>query len=371
MRKMNRHFSILCTIILIFALTAPAYAAGTPEEGALVGAEDLIPAYDGTACVAVNDNVPEFRVGELKTEPEITFSELDELGRTGAGQACLGRETMPATSREPIGDVQPSGWQKARYEELIEDVYLYNRCHVIGYQLCGDSGSAENLFTGTSWLNSESMLYFENLVANYLEENPENHVLYRVTPLYEGEDLVARGVQMEGFSVEDFGRGVCFNVFCYNVQPGIEIDYRTGDSQADPAYRLGSVTGIAEVYESISIKTTALLPYSLAPVSEAAEKALSEQLLNGAAGTGADTDTDTAAEVTAGIAAGAVAETENEQSEPEPVAITYVLNTNTHKFHRPTCSSVDEMKQKNKQEVTWTREEVIAAGYEPCKRCKP
>ena len=189
-----------------------------------------IPEYSGEAYVVLNDNWPDFDAEDMTTEPFEYYSELDSLGRCGVAYANVCLEIMPTEERGSIGQVKPSGWQTVKYD-FIEGKYLYNRCHLIGYQLAGENANRQNLITGTRYLNVTGMLPFENMVDNYVEET-ENHVLYRVTPIFEGTNLVASGVQMEAFSVEDEGEGICFNVFVYNVQPGVTIDYATGDSRA-------------------------------------------------------------------------------------------------------------------------------------------
>ena len=188
-----------------------------------------IPAYSGSPFVAVDDNRPAFAEEDFTDEAFEYYSPLDALGRCGVAYANVGPELMPTEEREGIGQVKPSGWQTVKYD-VVDGKYLYNRCHLIGYQLTGENANKQNLITGTRYLNVEGMLPFENVVAEYIEETG-NHVLYRVTPVYEGADLVARGVQIEAMSVEDEGFGVCFNVYVYNVQPGVEIDYATGESR--------------------------------------------------------------------------------------------------------------------------------------------
>ncbi len=197
------------------------------------GAETLeeIPEFSGEAYVAVNGNVPFFRPEEITTESYEEYAELDDLGRCGVTMACIGIDIMPTEDRGEIGSVKPSGWQSVKYD-IVEGKYLYNRCHLIGFQLAGENANRQNLITGTRYLNIEGMLPFENLVADYVQET-KNHVLYRVTPLFEGDNLVAHGVLMEGYSVEDEGEGVLFCVYAYNAQPGIIIDYATGDSREE------------------------------------------------------------------------------------------------------------------------------------------
>lgn len=215
---------------------------------------------------------------------------------------------MPTEERGNIGMVKPSGWHTVRYDN-VDGSYLYNRCHLIGYQLSGENANECNLITGTRYMNVVGMLQFEDMVADFVKDTGY-HVLYRVTPIFEGDNLVANGVQMEGYSVEDQGDGISFNVFCYNVQPGIQIDYASGDSH---------------LVDVVTTKKTE------AKITEAAVVS----------------------------------------SEGNGGTITYVLNTNTHKFHYPTCGSVKQMKDKNKKVVNWSRDEVINAGYKPCGNCHP
>lgn len=189
---------------------------------------DDIPDYSGQPYVVLEDNWPDFDAGELTIEAFETYSELDALGRCGPAYANICLEIMPTEPRGDIGQVKPSGWQTAKYD-CVDGKYLYNRCHLIGYQLAGENANRKNLITGTRYMNVEGMLPFENMVDDYVE-NTGNHVLYRVTPVFEGANLVASGVQLEAFSVEDEGEGVCFNVYVYNVQPGVGIDYATGES---------------------------------------------------------------------------------------------------------------------------------------------
>lgn len=255
-----------------------------------------LPVYTGKPYVEVNQNTPFFTREEMGTEAWEQYSELDSLGRCGVAFANICPELMPAGERENIGAIRPSGWHTIKYD-VIADRYLYNRCHLIGYQLAGENANEKNLITGTRYLNIEGMLPWENLVADYVERTG-NHVLYRVTPCYEGENLVASGVRMEAFSVEDQGAGVCFHVYCYNVQPGIIIDYATGESRLDESWSPAEEEQPGQQYD-------------------------------------------------------------------------YVLNTNTKRFHIPSCSSVKDMKEKNKDFFSGEREELLERGYVPCGRCKP
>ena len=187
-----------------------------------------IPEYAGAPFVEINGNIPQFDEKDLNREAFEEYSSLDILSRCKTAYAKLGKELMPEEERGDISDVKPTGWQNVKYEE-IDQGYLYNRCHLIGFQLAGENANERNLITGTRYMNVDGMLPFENLVASYIRETG-NHVMYRVTPVYDGADMVASGVQIEAESVEDGGEGIRFNVYCYNVQPGIEIDYATGES---------------------------------------------------------------------------------------------------------------------------------------------
>ena len=186
---------------------------------------------ENRAFITVNGNVPQFEDNEITTESFESYSDLDDLGRCGPATACIGKDIMPTEERGSIGQVKPSGWQMAKYD-IVDGKYLYNRCHLIGYQLSGENANEKNLITGTRYMNMEGMLPFENMVASYIEET-ENHVMYRVTPIFTDNNLLADGVQMEAFSVEDNGKGISFNVFVYNMQPGIEINYLDGTSKLE------------------------------------------------------------------------------------------------------------------------------------------
>ncbi len=256
-----------------------------------------IPEYSGKAYITLNNNQPEFTTAEITEEAFESYSNLDYRGRCGVAFACLGIETMPTEERGEIGMIKPSGWHLKKYD-CVDGKYLYNRCHLIGFQLSGENANERNLITGTRYLNIQGMLPFENMVADYIEETG-NHVMYRVTPVFEENNLLCKGVKMEGYSVEDNGDGICFNVFCYNAQPSIKIDYETG--------------------ESCLIVTP----------------------------------------------------TEATTSDSEKNEATYILNTNSKKFHYPDCSSVGKMAEKNKREFNGDRSELINDGYEPCKSCKP
>lgn len=263
------------------------------EKDAILSA---IPAYSGSPYEIVNNNIPFFSESDLTDVSFESYSELDALGRCGVAYACVGQDLMPDEERDNISSVKPTGWQTATYDS-ISTKYLYNRCHLLGYQLTGENANPENLITGTRYLNVDGMLPFENMIADYINETG-NHVLYRVTPMFEGNDLVARGVLMEAISVEDGGDSILFNVYCYNVQPSIHIDYATGNSWKE----------------------------------------------------GASAETETTSDL---------------------ADVTYVLNTNSRKFHDPSCSGINSMSTQNRENFYGTRDELISQGYEPCGKCKP
>ena len=231
-RRLGKRGQLLCGLALLLLLLAglglalfraqKLKAAREAEPGDLTA---LV--YAGEPAVEINGGVPFFSREELRAESYTSFSPLDALGRCGPAMGCLGPELMPAEERGPIGTVRPSGWQTARYDDLIEDRYLYNRCHLIAYMLCGENDNERNLITGTRHLNVEGMLPFENWAASCIRMTGK-HVLYRATPVFSGRDLVCRGVLLEAFSVEDQGNELSFCVFCYNVQPGFTIRYADG-----------------------------------------------------------------------------------------------------------------------------------------------
>lgn len=262
-----------------------------------------IPAYAGKPYAVINDNSPFFTEEEIAkaTTSWEEYGDMDKLGRCSMCWASVGKDIMPTGERGSIGSIKPTGWHTVKYD-FVNGKYLYNRSHLIGWQLTGENANEKNLVTGTRSFNVDGMLPFENMVADYVREDDER-VLYRVTPMFDGDDLVCRGVLMEAISVEDNGDSVLFNVFVYNVQPGVKINYATGESSLDD-----------------------------------------EQT----AGTG-DSDSEAASDVDA----------------------TYVINTNSMKFHKEDCSSISSMNPANKKVVTSTRDELVSEGYSPCGICKP
>ena len=269
-------------LILAAVILCLAVSNGTDQRISQTSPAD-IPEFSGEPYVSLNGNVPEFTESELTTESYERYSQLDSLGRCGTAMACIGPDLMPTEERGTIGQVKPSGWKTVKYD-IVDGKYLFNRCHLIGFQL----------ITGTRYLNVEGMLPFENMVADYIKETG-NHVLYRVTPCFNGDELVARGVQIEAVSVEDRGRGISFHVYAYNNQPGVQIDYATG--------------------ESVLTET---------------------------------------------------------QAEPDQTDFaSYILNTNSKKFHLQECALAQNMKQTNRQEYTGSRQALLDRGYTPCGGCKP
>lgn len=225
----GKKISIPVAIILIIIALLSWYF--TREEQAPVAYSESVknvPAFSGDPYVVINNNQPEFTDDDMTTDSYEYYSPLDPLGRCGYTMACIGYDLMPTEERESISSVKPTGWVQRQYDS-VDGESLYNRCHLIGFQLTGENANECNLITGTRYCNVDGMLPFENMVADYIKETC-NHVLYRVTPVFDGEDLVARGVQMEAWSVEDAGDGICFNVYVYNAQPGITIDYATGEN---------------------------------------------------------------------------------------------------------------------------------------------
>lgn len=235
MRKIPKLSVLLLTMVLFLSGCSMSIELDQDTKTAPSGwsTEAKTALYTGKPYEVLENNIPDFTEDELVAESYESYSPLDSLGRCTVAQASVGLDLMPTEERGNISSVKPSGWQSVKYD-CVDGKYLYNRCHLIGYQLTAENANRENLITGTRYLNVEGMLPFENMVADYIKETG-NHVLYRVTPVFEGNNLVASGVQMEAQSVEDDGDGIMFNVYCYNVQPGVGIDYATGNSWEETA----------------------------------------------------------------------------------------------------------------------------------------
>ncbi|MGM9999460.1 MAG: DNA/RNA non-specific endonuclease [Candidatus Bruticola sp.] len=296
-------------------------ASSQKASGSAVGrfSLDKVPAYSGTPYAVINKNVPYFTKADRTSRSYEKYSPLDSLGRCGTAVANIGRDLMPTAKRGKIGQVKPSGWHLAKYD-CVEGKYLYNRCHLIGYQLTAENANERNLITGTRYLNVQGMLPFENMVADYIKETG-NHVLYRVTPVFKGNNLVAHGVLMEAMSVEDNGRGILFNIFCYNVQPQISIDYKTGAS---------SYGGNATAYNKKS----------------SGQHSSSKAAYNKPKGQSAQSSKNMAINI-------------------------YVLNNRSKKFHLPSCGYAQKISRSNREEYTGSRSSLIRQGYSPCKNCSP
>lgn len=291
-----------------------------------------IPAYSGALCININGGVPGFTTQDEARGAFMQFSELDFEGRCGEAFARIGTDTVSNDKRGDISSVHPSGWVQRKYS-FVDDGMLYNRCHLIAHQLCGEDANERNLITGTRTFNVMGMLYYEELVGNYVRATG-NHVLYRVTPLFAANDLVARGVQMEAKSIEDNGEAVQFNVFVYNAEPGVAIDYVTGESQE-------------------SANTPAVASKGEGTITTAAAARAAQ-----AAGESGASSSSTSAN------ASDTASSSAEQHD-------YILNVKNKKFHLPTCSAVNDIAAANRQDFTGTRDELIAKGYSPCGICNP
>lgn len=309
---------------------ASVVAAVSVDSGVSEGKElsasfylSKVPVYSGSPVAVINDNVPFFTSDDMTTEPFENYSSLDSLGRCGTAFANVCTDLMPTEPRGEIGMIRPSGWHTVKYNGIIDGNYLYNRCHLIAYELAGENANEKNLITGTRYMNTEGMLPYENDTKNYVIRTG-HHVLYRVTPVFEGDNLVASGVLMEAHSVE--ANDFYFCVYCYNVQPGIIIDYATGDSKPDGTVQVSSDTSQTGDANADDSKT-------------------------GDAGV---------------IANGGASQQTSDSAEK-----TYVLNKNTKKFHYPECPSADTIKPKNKEVFTGDRQTLIDQGYAPCKRCNP
>ena len=325
------------------ATASQGAAANTLPSASTVSGTDFLTALDAYVAanptvdegdyVEIDGNTPSFTVDDATTDAFQSFSQLDRLGRCGTAYACLGPETLPTDVRGDISEIHPSGWVQNFYD-FIEGESLYNRSHLIAHCLSGQDANERNLITGTRHFNADVMEPIEAMVLDYIERTG-NHVLYRVTPVFEGDELVARGVQIEALSMEDGGQGVSLNVFLRNIQPGVAIDYATGNNWADEAATAGSWSASATA-SGWNTGSAAAGAAPLVPISAAATTSQAD-----------DASTDT------------------------PATVTYVVNKNTGKFHYPSCSSVPKIKAKNRMDSNQTRDELIAQGYVPCKNCNP
>ena len=301
---------------------------------------DAIPAYDGKAYVAVNNNEPFFTDSDMTTTAFENYSDLDSLGRCGVAYANICKEIMPTEKRGKIGMIKPSGWHTVKYD-VIKDRYLYNRCHLIGYQLAGENANPKNLITGTRYLNVEGMLPFENLVADYVN-NTGNHVLYRVTPMFSGSNLVANGVLIEAKSVEDNGGGILFNVYCYNVQPGVGINYENGDSWLD---------GTTSQQQSAQTDT---------PQNEGSQS--SDGSVAGASAGESGSSSSTTGSASSGSDSSAAENSVSDSSNSETMVH---ITATGKKYHRAGCRTL------KKSDTEVTLDEAKSMGLSPCGICNP
>ncbi len=337
MKKINKYK------YLIGALTIVMLVMGVliyKRIGINAYSPEQIPEFSGNPSVALNNNVPEFTQEDINDVSYEHYGELDEYGRCTTSVACIGKELMPDEERGSIAEIKPTGWNQNKYPGIVDSdpPYLFNRCHVIGFQLTGQNANEKNLITGTRYLNVEGMLPYENEVAEYVCVTG-NHVLYRVTPVFEGENMLCSGVRMEAYSVEDSGAGVCFNVYCYNVQPGVKINYLDGSNTIDPGYNDRSFISADD--------------FALERSTEGEDRRIR-------GGESADEASPNSEDTYQSDLAG---ENEGQYS--------YIANKSSHKFHYPDCKGVADMKEKNKLYFDGSREELIEQGYEPCKMCNP
>lgn len=334
MKKKNRNImisaaAILLSIILIIpesAFAASESSVNQPISVASVASEEsttglnltAIPAWSGSPTYPINGDIPDFSKKEISKKSFENYSNLDNLGRCGVAFACLSKDTMPTAKRGDIGMVKPAGWHTIKYPDLIQDRYLYNRCHLIAFELGAENANEKNLTTGTRYMNVSGMLPYENEVTEYIKETG-NHVMYRVTPEFVDDELVCRGVLIEAYSVEDKGAGIEFAEFCYNVQPGIVIDYETGDS-----HRAATKNSVTDG--------------DVASTTDSQDKAVQKSIA---------------------------------RHEKKTLQQTYILNTKSKVFHKPSCTSISKMSDKNKKKSTESRNALIKEGYSPCGICNP
>lgn len=304
-----------------------------------------IPTYTGALCIDINHGMPGFTAQDEARGTFMQFSDLDFEGRCGTAFARIGPDTVSNEKRGDISQVRPSGWVQRKYS-FVDDGMLYNRSHLIAHQLCGENANEKNLITGTRTFNAVGMLYYEELVGDYVRSTG-NHVLYRVTPLFAANDLVARGVQMEAKSVEDNGEAVQFNVFVYNVEPGVAIDYVTGESWE-------------------SSETPQVTSKGSATITTAAAARADKAAAGSANGSKADGGSSSES---GGDGTGSESNSSSNQGTSEQQD--YILNVKNKKFHKPDCSAASDISSANKQDFTGTRDQLIARGYSPCGICKP
>lgn len=320
-----------------------------------------IPTYTGALCIDINHGMPGFTAQDEARGTFMQFSDLDFEGRCGTAFARIGPDTISNEKRSDISQVHPSGWVQRKYS-FVDDGMLYNRSHLIAHQLCGENANEKNLITGTRTFNAVGMLYYEELVGDYVRSTG-NHVLYRVTPLFAANDLVARGVQMEAKSIDDNGEAIQFNVFVYNVEPGVAIDYVTGESWES------SETPQVTSKGSATITTAAAARADKAAAGSAGGGKADSGIGAGSNGSNAGDSGGAGSESNTSDANGAGSNNASSQGASEQQD--YILNVKNKKFHKPDCSAASDISSANKQDFTGTRDQLIARGYSPCGICKP
>ena len=371
----ERLIRTLTALLLAVSLCLPALGGCAGIESAATGGDTAssqqvsagsaaaklsdIPEYSGALCIDINEGQPGFSADDAARGSFMDFSELDFEGRCGTAFGLIGPETVSNAERGDISQVHPSGWVQHRYS-FVDREMLYNRSHLIAHQLCGEDANERNLITGTRTMNAVGMTYYEELVGNYVRRT-NNHVLYRVTPLFAANDLVARGVQMEAESVEDGGQGIRFNVFVYNVEPGVKINYVTGDNWES-----------SEV-PAVTTKGEATITRGTGGDAALSQSAPSKGETNASGASNSSTSSNTAAGNGAQATASDSADTSGDPSSSASTAEqqTYIPNKRSHKFHRPECDGAQSMSPSNKEEFTGLRQTLIDEGYTPCKSCNP
>ena len=314
---------------------------------------DDIPEYSGKPCIEIYYNTPLFE--NISDNAYENYGQLDELGRCTAAEACLSRELMPTEKRGSIGSIKPSGWRISKYD-FIDGQYLFNRCHLIAFMLAGENDNALNLITGTRYMNTEGMLPYENEVCDYIKRT-DNHVMYRVTPVYETDDPIAKGVVMEAYSVEDNGSGINFDIFAYNVQPGVKIDYKNGDNYADESNIFTTET-TEETTKEISTETSTETTTDITVFETSSEQTTENNNYHNT-------------ENSSGINIEELINCEKITPDTPEESFEYILNIHTLKYHLPNCKSVGDIADKNKRGFNGDAEELKNNGFKPCGNCKP
>ncbi len=338
----KKYYQIEMIMLALLVLFSTSYVFNNVPDIRTVNAKEVtvsdIPKCCGKASIEINNNVPMLNAEQhTVTKCFVKYSKQDKYDRPGTAKGCLGLETLYNDDRAPISSIKPVGWHTKKYPNIVSDRYIYNRCHLLMQAAAAgikeeQCNSYKNLITGTRYLNVDGMLPYEIMVHSYIEQTG-NHVMYSVTPVYKGHELVARGVQMEAYSIEDNGDGVCFNVYCYNIQPGIKINYKNGNT------RKKSDSSNEMILAIKNGASTVVDPESTSDSGSSLDDSTSYTEIN---------DNSTADD-----------------------AQDYVLNKNSKRIHYPWCNSVSQMKEKNKWPGHFSRQELIDHGYVSCGECHP